>query len=110
MVKILKLSTNKFKQYEFEARTGLNGQISLWVFPCILDQVKEKFYIWMDEVTIDKFTKSTFMNVAGFAEENGAKELVLVQKRDHPQKGTFQLLCSLFYIDQFKRLFHVLDA
>jgi len=38
-------------------------------------------------VTIEKFTKSTFLNLANFAETSGAKQLVLVMLRDHSQKG-----------------------
>lgn len=77
---------------------GLNAQKCLWVFPCVLDQTTSKFFVWMGDVTLDKFTKSTFMNLAGFADKSSATKLVLVQTRNHPQKA------------EFKRLFTVLDA
>lgn len=52
----------------------------------------------MGEVTIDSFTKTTFMNLVSFAENQGAKQMVLLCMREHPQK------------DQFQRLYKVLDA
>jgi len=55
--------------YEFDARIGLNGQQCLWKFPCLLDLSQNKFFVWMGDVTIEKFTKSTFMNLVGFAEK-----------------------------------------
>jgi len=70
--------------YEFDSRVGLNGQKCLWMFPCILELVHSRFFVWMGDVSIDKFTKSTFMNLVGFAEKSGAKELILVQTRGHP--------------------------
>lgn len=86
---------------------GLNAQKCLWVFPCVLDQTTGKFFVWMGDVTLDKFTKSTFMNLAGFADKSSATKLVLVQTRNHPQKGTIQ---QFILIAEFKRLFTVLDA
>jgi hypothetical protein len=79
--------------YEFDSRVGLNGQKCLWKFPCILDLTHNIFFVWMGDVTIDKFTKSTFMNLVGFAEKSGAKQMILVQNRQHPQKGNKS--CSL---------------
>lgn len=38
------------------------------------------------------------MNIVTYAESNGAKNLVLIQTRDHSQK------------DEFRKLFKVLDA
>jgi len=34
-------------------------------------------------MTLDKLTKSSYMNLATFAEERGAEEMVLIQNRDH---------------------------
>jgi len=97
-MKLIKINDDKFKMFEFDSRVGLNGQQCLWKFPCILEEENMRFFVWMGDVTIDKFTKSTFMNLVGFAEKAGAYQLILVQTREHPQK------------DQFKRLFQVLDA
>jgi hypothetical protein len=83
---------------EFDSKVGLNGQQSLWSFPCILDEEKMNFFVWLGDVTLDKFTKSTFLNLVSFAEKEGAVKMILVQNRDHVQK------------DQFKKLFSVLDA
>jgi hypothetical protein len=70
--------------YEFDSRVGLNGQQCLWKFPCLFETTEQRFFVWMGDVTIDKFTKSTFMNLVSFAEKAGAKSLILVQTRDHP--------------------------
>ncbi len=86
-MKMLKVEMDRFKMFEFDSRVGLNGQQSLWKFPCILDEASNRFFVWLGSVLIDRFTKSTFMNLVGFAEKAGAHKLVLVQERDHPQKG-----------------------
>ena len=52
----------------------------------------------MGDVTIDRFTKTTFLNLVSFAENQGAKQMILLCNREHPQK------------DQFQRLYKVLDA
>jgi hypothetical protein len=41
------------------------------------------FYVMLGNVTIDRFTKSTFLNLVAFAEKSGAKQMVLVLKREH---------------------------
>jgi alcohol dehydrogenase class IV len=52
----------------------------------------------MGDVPIEKFNKSTFMNLANYAEKNGAQSMILVQDRNHTQK------------DDYRKLFKVLDA
>jgi len=52
----------------------------------------------LGNVTIDRFTKSTFLNLVAYAEKSGAKQMILVLKREHDQK------------DDFRKLFKVLDA
>jgi len=64
----------------------------------MLDSATSNFYVMLNKVTIDKFTKSTFLNLVAFAEKKGAKQMVLLLKREHEQK------------DQFRKLFNVLDA
>jgi len=51
-----------------------------------LDEDKKRFYVWLGDITVDKLTKSTFMNLATFAEEKGALVMVMIQTRDHCQK------------------------
>jgi len=62
------------------------------------DEETKRFYVWLGDVTIDKFTKTTFLNLVNFAEKAGSTKMILVQNRDHVQK------------DQFQKLFKVLDA
>lgn len=83
-MKMLMLGDEQCKMYEFDARIGLNGQQCLWKFPCILDIEQHRFFVWMGDVTIERFTKSTFMNLVGFAEKQEAQYMILVQTREHP--------------------------
>lgn len=75
--------------FEFDSRVGLNGQQCLWKFPCILEEVHHRFFVWLGDVSIEKFTKSTFMNLVDFADKAHSQKLVLVQNRNHAQKGNF---------------------
>lgn len=63
-----------------------------------METESKKFFVWLGDITIDKFTKTTFLNIVQFAETAGASSLVIVQNRDHAQK------------DQYRKLFTVLDA
>jgi hypothetical protein len=83
-MKMLQLDEENYKMYEFDARIGLNGQQCMWKFPCIMELKHQRFFVWMGDVAIDRFTKSTFMNLVGFAEKSGALQIVLVQTRAHP--------------------------
>jgi hypothetical protein len=98
LMKMIKLNDDKFKLMDFDAKVGLNASVLHHNYPCLLDEDKKKFFVWLGDITIDKFNKSTFMNLANFAENNGATSMVLIQNRDHCQK------------DQFRKLFKVLDA
>lgn len=75
------------KQFELDARVGLNGGQSSWSFPCILDEASGTFYVWLADITLECFTKTTFLSLTNFAEAQGAEKVVLVQFRDHVQKG-----------------------
>lgn len=46
----------------------------------------------LGDITIDKFTKSTFMNLVDFCEKLNATQMILVQNRDHVQKGMIELM------------------
>jgi len=96
--KLFKVKEGQDNIYEFDSRIGLNGSQIHSTFPCLLDAENKRFYIWLGDITINKFTKSTFMNLANFAESKGAKSMVFVLLRDHCQK------------DDFKRMFKVLDG
>jgi len=98
LMKMVKLNEDKFKLMDFDAKVGLNASVLHHNYPCLLDEEKKRFFVWLGDITIDKFNKSAFMNLANFAESNGASSMVLVQTRDHCQK------------DQFRKLFKVLDA
>jgi len=85
-MKFIKVADGKFSLFEFESKSGLNGSLTVWRFPCILDEENKRFFVWIGEVTMDKFTKSTFMNLVLFAEKHSAEKIMLVQVRNHPQK------------------------
>jgi hypothetical protein len=53
----------------------------------VYDDSTEKFFVWMGDVTIDKFTKTTFLNLVNFAQNLGATNMVLIMNREHTQKG-----------------------
>ena len=83
MRKLFKVKQEKSADYEFDSRIGLNGSQIHSTFPCLLDSENKRFYVWLGDITIDKFTKSTFMNLANFGESKEALSMVFVQLRDH---------------------------
>lgn len=60
------------KQFELDSRVGLNGGQTCWNFPCLLDSERKMFFVWLGEISIEKFTKTTFLNIVNFAENAGA--------------------------------------
>jgi len=68
-MKMIKLNDDKFKLMDFDAKVGLNASVLHHNYPCLLDEDKKKFFVWLGDITIDKFNKSTFMNLANFAEK-----------------------------------------
>jgi len=90
LMKMINLTDDKFKLMDFDAKVGLNASVLHHNYPCLLDEDKKKFFVWLGDITIDKFNKSTFMNLANYAESNGATSLVLIQNRDHVQKRLIQ--------------------
>ena len=95
MQELFKVDGEKCKLYEIDSRVGLNGQTSNWSFPCMLDEDRKNFIVWLGDVCIDKFTKTTFMNLVNFAEKSGCAKMILVQNRDHAQKGRFKVFHQL---------------
>jgi len=75
--------TQQSSAYEFDSLVGLNGSQIHSSFPCLLDEEKKRFFIWLGDITINKFTKSTFMNLADFAEKKGALTITVILFRDH---------------------------
>jgi len=98
MQSLLRLDESQVKNFEIDSRVGISGTTTCWKFPCVYDDSTEKFFVWMGDVTIDKFTKTTFLNLVNFAQNLGATNMVLIINREHTQK------------DQFQKLFKVLDA
>jgi len=78
LMKILNVVDDKFRLIDFDARVGLNAAKVYHNFPCLLDEENRRFYVYLGDVSIEKFNKSTFMNLANFAEENGAKTMILI--------------------------------
>lgn len=68
MMQLFNVNESETKQYELDARVGLNGCQSNWSFPCILDEAEGTFYVWMADITIERFTKTTFLSLTNFAE------------------------------------------
>jgi hypothetical protein len=81
--KLVKVNGDNFKFFDFEAKVGLNAAHMHSYFPCLLEETRKRFFVWLGDVTIDKFNKSTFLNLVNFAESNGAENMVLIQSRDH---------------------------
>lgn len=78
MTKMINASEDRIKLYELDSRVGLNGSQCLESFPCLMDDEHHRFYVWIGDITIDKFTKTTFLNIVAFAEKAGASSLILI--------------------------------
>lgn len=93
MFELLEVSAVKSERYRIEARSGLKGAYSHWVFESISLQgvpSRNTFVVWIGEedFTADKLTRSCFVNIASFARKMGrASELILVLPTDHLCKG-----------------------
>jgi hypothetical protein len=92
MMELFQVKDGQAKYFELDSRVGLNGSKTCWSFPCVLDEETQRFFVWLGDITVDRFTKTTFLNLANFAESNGAKQMVLIQFRDHVQKGNILFL------------------
>lgn len=83
MTNVIKVKEGRFRVYEIDSRVGLNGSKSLECFTCLMETESKRFYVWLGDITIDKFTKTTFLNIVSFAEKAGASSMIVVQNRDH---------------------------
>jgi hypothetical protein len=84
---LFKVSEEKVKLFDLNSRIGLNGSKSHCNFSCMQDEETKRFIVWIGDISIEKFTKTTFMNLVNFAEKSGCTKMILVQNRDHSQKG-----------------------
>lgn len=109
MMELFQIKEGQAKYFELDSRVGLNGSKTCWSFPCVLDEESHKFFVWLGDITIESFTKTTFLNLTNFAESNGAKQMVLIQFRDHVQKSRPPPFIFI-YLVSFQKLFKVLDA
>lgn len=86
---LFKVEAEKCKLFEVDSRIGLNGSSTLWSFPCLQDEQRENLIVWLGDINIEKFTKTTFMNLVNFGEKANCKKIIFVQNRDHAQKDQF---------------------
>lgn len=80
---LLKIGVSSLEYFEIESRTGLTGQKINWIFPCFSNQVSKSFFVLLREgVTIDKITRSTYLNLVRFAQKRtNARTLVFIMPR-----------------------------
>lgn len=69
LTEILNLKDGSFKLYDIDSRVGLNGSQSYSSFHCLHDEANKRFFVWMGDLSIEKFTKTTFLNLVNFAEK-----------------------------------------
>lgn len=78
MISVIKVKEGRFRVYELDSRVGLNGSKSLECFNCLLETESKRFFVWLGDISIDKFTKTTFLNMVQLAEKAGASSMVIV--------------------------------
>ena len=66
------LQTETTGKYLFDAQAGLSGTDLVHRYPCIHDELSNKFFVWLGDTDFAIFTKSTFMNLSNFGESVGA--------------------------------------
>lgn len=97
-MKTLALQSGKFKTFLIESCFGLQGNETLRAYPCVLDEVRGTFFVWLADTDLAAFTKHTFMNLCDFAEDNMATDVIFLIDRNHAQRH------------EYKRMFRVIDA
>jgi len=83
MLKLFKGEKDRFSAVEFDSRIGLNCSQIHSTFQCLLDSGNKRFYVWLGDMNIDKLTKSSFLNLANYAEERFASKMILILTREH---------------------------
>lgn len=96
LVNIVKADNSQI--FVIDSVAGLTGNQMVRQYPCLLNKEDGKFYVLLGDADISLFSKSTFMNLCNFAENQSAKSMVLMLNRDHDQKNAY------------RRMFKVLDA
>jgi hypothetical protein len=111
MIEMFNVS-GKSRSYELDSRSGLNGSRCNGSYSCLMDESRSTFFVWLGaQITIEQFTKTSYLSLTNFAEAQGATKVVLVQARDHHQKGNSLFSLKIFVgIVNFQKLFKVLDA
>jgi hypothetical protein len=92
------LAIAKPKPFVIESCFGLTGKETLRAYPCVLDEQKGHFFVWLGDTAFTAFTKHTFMNLCDLAENHGAKTVIFLLDREHAQKS------------DYRRMFQVVDA
>lgn len=74
--------------FEIDARVGVRGERTNWMFTCLFDRKNSRFYVWLSQaMSIDKLSKSSLLNIVSFAQKMlNANSLIFILPRDHPQK------------------------
>jgi len=83
LAQLIKVTNGSYQLIEFDSRVGLNASQTLCTFQCLFDETSKTFYVYLGNATIDKFTKSTFLNLVTIAEKVSATKVVIVQTREH---------------------------
>lgn len=97
MTSLLSIKDDECQAYVIDACAGLSGKETVHQWPCVL--YDDKLIVWLDETSLSMFTKSTFMNLCEFAEQEcAAKKLVFLLSATHSQKS------------QYKQMFKVIDV
>lgn len=78
------------KTFVITSEGGLLGTDVLAKFPCAHNLDKSVFCVLIDKTEFVYFTKSTLLNLCNFAEEQGARELVFIVDRKHPERSKYR--------------------
>ena len=84
LLSMVKVQNDQFKLFELDCRVGLNAAHHFESYACLIEEQKHRFYVYLGDISIDKFTKSTYLNIVSFAEKHGANSIVLILDREHP--------------------------
>ena len=83
MQSLLRLDECQVKNFEIDSRVGISGSQTCWTFPCVYDDSSAKFFVWLGDVPLDRFSKTTFLNLVNFGQNLGATMMVIIMNREH---------------------------
>ena len=69
ILNMIQVQGDQFKLFELDSRIGLNAGTHFESFACLFEEENNRFFVMLGDITIDKFTKSTFLNIVSFAEK-----------------------------------------